>query len=94
MNVKQTAPVVAALAPLASAIAPLVPVLLIGGAVLLVLDWLFANKDAEKMPETVPVDKTEIPRKLAETPEFLPPSPVQPRRVSLSRRQPCQPCLK
>ncbi len=70
MNPKQTAPLIAALAPLVPVIAPAIPIIIIGGTALLVLNWLFPDKDAETKPETVPADKAEIPRKIAETPVF------------------------
>jgi hypothetical protein len=70
MNPKQTAPLIAALAPLAAAIAPAIPALLVGGAALLVLNWLLSDDAKEKQPESVPADKPEIPRKIAETPVF------------------------
>ena len=70
MNPKQTAPLIAALAPLVPVIAPAIPVIIIGGTALLVLNWLFSDKATETKPETVPADKPEIPRKIAETSVF------------------------
>lgn len=70
MNPKQTAPLIAALAPLVPIIAPVIPVIIIGGAAVVVLNWLLSDDDKEKQPETVPADKPEIPRKIAETPVF------------------------
>ena len=70
MNPKQTAPLIAALAPLVPVIAPAIPVIIIGGTVLLVLNWLFPDKDTETKLEAAPADKAEIPRKIAETPVF------------------------
>ncbi len=70
MNPKQTTPLIAALAPLVPIIAPAIPIIIIGGAALLVLNWLLSDDDKEKQPETVLPDKAEIPRKVAETPVF------------------------
>jgi hypothetical protein len=55
MNPKQTVPLIATLAPLAPAIAPIIPALLIGGAGILILNWLFSDDDKEKKLEAVPV---------------------------------------
>lgn len=70
MNTKQTVPLLVTLAPLATAIAPVIPALLVGGAALLVLNWLFSDDSKETQPETVPANQPEMPRKVAETPVF------------------------
>jgi hypothetical protein len=70
MNAKQTAPLLVTLAPLASAIAPVIPVLLIGGAAIFVLNLLFPDDDKEKEPEAVLVNKAESPRNVPETAVF------------------------
>lgn len=68
MNTKSTAPLLVTLAPFATAIAPAIPALLVGGAALLVLNWLLSDNDKKKQSATLPANKAEIPRKIAETP--------------------------
>jgi len=50
MKIKQTAPLVAAIASIAPVIAPAIPVILAGGAALLVLNWLFSDDKAKNKP--------------------------------------------
>lgn len=69
MNPKQTAPLIA----LVPAIATITPPILIGGAIGLGILFLLKSilsENKETKPESVPADKAEIPRKVAETPVF------------------------
>jgi hypothetical protein len=55
MNPKQAIPLMATIAPFSPAIAPIIPALLIGGAGILFLNWLFSDDDKETKPGTAPV---------------------------------------